>query len=308
VNAHGVRKAHLDGLASATLLALCFAWGLNQVAIKVANAGIQPVFQAGLRSFLACILVVAWCRLRAIPLFERDGTLASGLVVGVLFAVEFVLLFVGFDMTSVSHGIILLYSAPLVVAIGAHFLLPGERLTAVKCFGLLLSFVGVAVALADREALPSREALLGDVLCLAAGIVWGATTLTVRLTRVANASPEKTMVYQLAVSAVLLLPLSPLFGSLLRPGLDGVVIAAFAYQTIVVVAASYAVWFWLLARYPASQLSAFTFLTPLFAVFLGWLLLAEPVSPWLLAALVLVGLGIHMVNRRPTVAATAGLA
>lgn len=289
----------MDGLASTTLVVVCFLWGLNQVAMKVGNAGIQPVFQAGLRSLLACILVVGWCWFRGIPLFQRDGTLAGGIAVGALFSLEFVLLFIGFDKTSVSHGIILLYSAPLVVAAGAHFLLPGEKLTGIRALGLALSFAGVVIALSDRGVLPSADALTGDVLCLLAGVLWGATTLTVRLTRIAAASAEKTLVYQLAVSAILLLPLAPLFGPLLRPGLDGIVVAAFAYQTIIVVATSYVVWFWLLARYPAAQLSAFTFLTPLFGVFLGWLLLSEPISAWLLAALVLVGLGIHMVSRKP---------
>src|SRR5579871_848294 len=161
----------LDTFASTTVVLLCLAWGLNQVAIKLTNLGLQPVFQTGLRSLLGALLVFLWCRYRRIPLGRRDGTLIPGIVAGLLFAFEFILIYVGLDFTSVARAIVLIYFAPVVVAVGAHFLIPGERLTPIRVAGLLAAFAGVVVAFSDRLSLPNPAALIGDALCLIAAFI-----------------------------------------------------------------------------------------------------------------------------------------
>ena len=261
----------VDAFASATVVLLCLCWGLNQVAIKVTNIGVQPVFQAGLRSLLGALLVVLWCRARRVPLTVGDGTLLPGIVAGLLFAFEFTLVYVALDFTTVARGIVLIYFAPVVVAVGAHFLIPRERLTAIRVVGLMAAFAGVVVAFSDKLSLPNPRALFGDVLCLIAAFAWAVTTLVIKTSRLNRAPAEKVLVYQLAVSAPVMLGLAPFFGPLVRQ-VDWLVGAAFLYQVVVVVAASYVAWFWWLARYPAGQLSAFTFLSPIFAVALGALL------------------------------------
>ncbi len=299
VEAPAVRH-HLDAPAAATIVLCTFAWGLNQVAIKVANGGLQPVFQAGLRSLLGCLLVFAWCRLRGIPLFGRDGTLAAGVAAGVLFAAEFILIYVGLDYTTVSRGIVFVYTMPLAVAVGAHFWLPNERLTPIKVAGLLAAFAGVVILFMDRLSLPSPRALIGDVLCLLAAFAWAGTTLIIKGSGLIRSRPEKALIYQLAVSTVLIMACAPFFGPFVR-SFDGLVAAALAYQVVIVVSISYLAWFWLLKRYPAGRLSTFAFLTPIFAVAMGWLLLSEPVSQRLAVAVALVAAGIFLVNRREAV-------
>jgi drug/metabolite transporter (DMT)-like permease len=254
------------------------------------------VFQAGLRAGIGCILILAWCWLRRVRLFARDGTLGAGIVAGVLFGAEFMLIYIGLDYTTVSRGIVFLYVTPLIVAVGAHFLIPGERLTGTRAAGLVAAFLGVIIAFSDRISLPSPEALIGDGLCLAAAFGWGSTTLVIRTTRLNIAAPEKVLAYQLAFGAAIPLALAPFFGPFVRQ-FDWLVAAAFAYQAVAVVAASYLAWFWLIARYPATQLSAFTFLTPVFSVAFGGLILSEPVSLNLVAALALVASGIYLVNQ-----------
>jgi drug/metabolite transporter (DMT)-like permease len=292
----GVKDA-LDPFSITTLIVLSAVWGLGQVAVKVVNSGMQPVFQAGLRSVLGCLLAMLWCRYRGVKLFEKDGTLVAGIIVGLLFGGEFIFIYIGFDYTTVSRGIIFIFFAPLVVALGAHFLIPSERLTAVRALGLVSAFLGVVVAFSDQLSLPSPQAVIGDVLCLIGAFLWAGTTLVIKTTRLNLVAPEKVLIYQLAFSAPLMLAAAPFFGPFIRD-LDAIVILAFAYQVVIIVTASYLVWFWLIAYYPAGQLYAFAFLSPLFTVTFGSLLLGETLSPRLLIALALVAAGIYLVSRQ----------
>lgn len=287
----------LDTAAMALMVVLCAAWGLQQVAIKVANAGISPVWQASLRSIGAALLVWAWAAQRGIPLLERDGTLRAGLLCAVLFAGEFALIYWGLNYTAASRGVVFLYTAPFMIALGAHCYLPGERLRPLQWLGLACAFAGILAAFGESLGLPTQNQLLGDAMLFLAAVLWAATTLVIKGSVLAKVSPAKTLLYQLAGSALLLPFVSLALG---EPGviaLTPLVLAAVAYQTVLVAFASYLAWFWLVANYPAGRLAAFSFLTPLFGVLAGALLLDERISAALAAALGLVVLGIWLVNR-----------
>jgi drug/metabolite transporter (DMT)-like permease len=290
-------KQELDRNAAALMVALCAAWGLSQVTVKIAGAGISPAMQAGLRSIGSAILLLGWARWRGVPLFVRDGTLGAGLAAGLLFAGEFLLIYHGLTFTTASRGTIFLYAAPFATAIGAHLFVPGDRLTHAKSLGLLVAFAGIAVAFADALRLPTRVELVGDLLCLGGAIAWAATTVLIKASRLRHISAERTLLYQLGVSAVLLPPVALAIG---EPGIHDatpLVLAALAYQIVVVAFVTYAAWFWLMTRYQASRLATFTFLTPVFGVAAGGLLLGDPIGPGLLAAMALVAAGIYLVNR-----------
>jgi drug/metabolite transporter (DMT)-like permease len=295
-------KTALDLRAVVALVVLCSSWGLGQVAIKVALWGIPPAFQLGARSALAAFLVFIWCMLRRKPVFERDGTLWPGLTAGLLFALEFLAIFVGMQWTTASRAVVFIYLSPFVVALGGHFFL-GEPLNMRKLVGLGLAFAGLLVAFSDALALPSRTMLLGDLLCVVAAIFWGLTTIVVKGSALARVSAEKTLLYQLGVSAVFGIGLSFVIGESINPGLALAVLPAFLYQAIWVAAITYVAWFALIRAYPVSLLSAFTFLTPLFGVAFGAAVLNEPVSAGLIAALLLVAAGIYLVNRSAAPAA-----
>ena len=285
----------LDAFAVAMMVMLTFSWGLNQVAIKVSNVGYNPVFTVVVRSALAGLLVFLWCRWRAIPLFRRDGTLLPGIAVGALFGLEFVLMFVGLDYTSAARSALMINTMPFWVLIGGHFLL-GERFTLVKLAGLAVAFSGVALIFSDELSLPGPQAIVGDMLCLAAGVLWAAITLIVKATRLSQASAEKTLLYQLAVSALVVAPFVPFAGPALRD-VTAIATASVVFQAAYVVAFTFVLWFWLMRRYPASGLSSFAFLTPAFGVILGGLLLGEPLSPRIFAALALIAVGLLLINR-----------
>jgi len=282
----------------AALVLLCAIWGFTQVAIKMANAGISPLLQAGLRSAGAALLLWAWSAACGIPLFRRDGSLGHGALIAALFAAEFILIYGGLVLTTATRSVLFVYTAPFVVALGAHVFVSGERLTRRKVVGLACAFAGIAVAFADALRLPTRAELLGDTMVLGGAVCWGATTVLIKARRRATLTPNKTLFYQLAGSALVLLPLSIAVG---EPGLvsaSPIVLASLAYQIVVVAFASYLAWFWLLTRYPASELSAFSFLTPLFGMTAGALVLGERVGVALAAAMALVALGIYLVNSR----------
>src|SRR5690606_797664 len=115
------------------------------------------------------------------------------------------------------------------------------------------------------------------LMLLAAGLLWGATTIVIKGSRLATIGAEKTLLYQLVVSAVVAIPLIPLAGPILRdPGLLST--GSVLLQSVYIVAFTYIVWFWLIRRYPAGGLSSFTFLSPVFGVLCGALLLSEPLS------------------------------
>jgi drug/metabolite transporter (DMT)-like permease len=287
----------LDVRAVIVVVLCCASWGVNQVAIKIANAGIAPILQAGLRSLIACVLVFAWAALRGVRLFERDGTLRAGVGAGILFGAEFVALYAGLGHTTASRAGVLFYASPFVVAIGAHFLIPGDRLSIAKVVGLSAALAGVAVAMGDGLTAPSRPTLVGDLMSLLAAVFWGATTVFVRATALRSAPPEKTLLYQLAVSGLMLPAASLLMGEPGVTDLSAPVLAAFAYTVIVVAFASYIGWFWLVRNYPPTRVAAFTSLGPVFGVLAGNLMLGEPFTPSLAAALALIAFSILLVNR-----------
>lgn len=289
-------KTALDLRAVATLVVLCGSWGLNQVAMKVTLEGIPPALQMGARSALAALLVFLWCRLRGRPLFERDGSLWPGLATGVLFSAEFLLIFAGLSYTTAARAVIFIYLTPFIVAIGGHFLL-GEPLGPRKLVGLCSAFCGLALAFFDGLSQTAGTTRLGDVLCIASAFLWGAATLIIKGSVLRQVSAEKTLLYQLAVSAVVGLALSVAIGETVVPRLALAVAPAFLYQAVWVAAITYVAWFVLMRDYPASLLSSFTFLTPLFGVGFGAALLGDPLSARFVAGLALVAAGIYLVNR-----------
>lgn len=291
------RAADIDGRAATILVVCCAVWGLGLVMVKVANSGISPLLNSALRSVFAGGILLAWTQARGIRLFARDGTLAAGIFCGALFALEFLALYAGLSMTQVARATIFLHCAPFVAAYGEHLFVPGHRLTRVKIIGLLAAFAGMAIALGIGGIGLSREALMGDVLCLVGGIFWGLTTVVIRASPLKSAPAEKTLLYQLATSAPLLAAASWGAGEAGITNLSPLVVGAFVYTVLLTVVLGYTTWFWLMRTYSAASLHAFTFLTPIFGALSGHLLLDEPIGTTTLAGLALVVVGIWLVNR-----------
>ena len=294
------RKDHLDTLAVSLLLGCCLFWGFQQVLVKATLPDLPPVFQASLRFVGATVLLWLWCRWRHVRLFERDGSLWPGLAAGGLFALEFACLYAGLQFSPASRLTVFLYTSPFWVAALLPFFVPAEKLRPLQWLGLGLAFVAVGFALHDAWGAASpADQWRGDLLALAAGGFWGLTTIVMRSTSLTQVSPEKLLFFQVSVSAVVLPFLSQLLGERWVWTFSAFAGISLAIQTVVGAFASYLAWMWMLGRYPATKISAFVFLTPVFALLFGSLWLHEPVTLNLIASLVMVAAGIMLVNRRP---------
>jgi drug/metabolite transporter (DMT)-like permease len=287
-----------DALALGTMVILCALWGLQQVAIKLAARDIAPIMQVALRSGLSAVLVAALARVRGERLGLLGATLWPGLVAGTLFAGEFLFVAEGLRHTTASHMAVFLYTSPVFTALGLHLTLKSERLSPLGWLGIFVSFAGIAIAFGGGlwSGGLGGETLLGDLLGVLAGAAWGATTVVVRRSALSEAPAAATLLYQLVVSFVLLLVSALLTGQLGRVVLTPVALSSLLFQGVVVSFASYLTWFWLLRRYLASRISVFSFMTPLFGVSFGVMLLGEPVTPAFGAGALLVLLGITLVS------------
>lgn len=291
------RRDRLDGLALFLIVVCCALWGVQQVAVKLALPAAPPLYQCALRSAGAAVCVWLWSLARGVPLFQRDGTLPGGLAAGVLFAAEFTCIYLGLPHTNASRLVVFLYTSPFVVAVCVPWFVPSERLAPWQVVGLVGAFSALAYAFAEGFKTHAHEQLLGDGLALLAAVLWGLTTLVVRATRLSHTSPEKTLFYQLAVSALLTAAGSWLLGEPWPVALPAAALWSLLFQTVIVAFASYLVWFWLLRHYPATHVAACTFLTPMFGLLAGAWILSEPIGHRILIALACVALGILLVNR-----------
>ncbi|KAA3622258.1 MAG: EamA family transporter, partial [Proteobacteria bacterium] len=140
--------------------------------------------------------------------------------------------------------------------------------------------------------------VFGDLMCLAAAAFWAGIALVARVTRLSRASPHMQLLYQLGVSGIVLTAAAPLAGDMVLDPTP-LILGIFAFQSLVIVAIGFTVWFWVLSVYPASDMASFGFLSPVFGVLFGWLIFDETISVNVLLALAMVGAGIYLVNRKP---------
>jgi drug/metabolite transporter (DMT)-like permease len=297
----GAVRKPLDALAIGLMTVQCVFLGLQQVAVKAAAQGMGPVMQLGVRSAVAALLVSALMLIRGSTFSLRDGTFWPGISAGVLFALEFLFIALGLQYTTASHMSVFLYTAPVFTVLGLHWFVPGERLRLVQWLGVLAAFAGIAVAFSNgfsEQARDWKDILLGDALGVLGGLSWAATTVLIRVSVLSEAPPTTTLLYQLGSAGVILVAIAALMGQATGISMTGIVWASILFQSVIVAFLCFLLWFWMLRRYLASRLSVFSFLTPLFGVGFGVLLLHDPVGVRFAVGAALVMLGVVMVNLR----------
>lgn len=280
----------------ALVLMLCLTWGFNQIAIKLVLREIPPFTQAALRSAGGLLVILAIARFRGVKLFSRDGTLKAGLLVSVIFGIEFLLIFHGLQFTTATRTAVFLYTMPFFVALGAYLFL-GERLRAVQWAGLGVSFTGVAVAIGVPQADVTWSVLKGDLLVVGGAVMWAATIIIVKATPLLHCPPEKALGYQVGVSIPILGIAAMISGERITEVPGPLTLSLLSFQAFWVVGLTFLLWFGLIRTYSASKLSAFTFITPLFGVAAGYLIMGDHLTPAFGVAALLVIAGLILVNR-----------
>jgi drug/metabolite transporter (DMT)-like permease len=294
-------RGQLQWQPIAAMLVIALVWGSNMAFVKLAARDIAPLFMAGVRSMIAALCLYIWMKAKGVALFPAKIIIFHGVVAGVLFGIEFGLIFVGLKYTLASRGYVILYVAPFVAALGAHFFLIDDRFNLWKGLGLIIAFGGLVVLFLKNIGTFSFQALPGDILFLLAGAAWGATTVYIKKYLAQRAEPLQILFFQLFFSAPFLFVLSLIFEDTVITGFSLLTALSLFYQSIIVAFLSYLAWFVLVSRYPVSLLHAFSFFTPVFGViFSGILILGETVSTNLIVALIMISLGMVLVNYRPS--------
>jgi len=286
----------LDAAGMVLVVFICLTWGFNQPAVKLAIHEVPPLTQCAIRSTLATLIVLGLMRLRGLPVLARDGTLTAGLMAGALFGFEFLLIYRGLLYTAASRAVLFIYLAPFFVVIGARWFFPGDRFGPMQWLGLLMAFAGMVVAFGVPVPASSPDQLLGDLMMAGAALCWAATTLIIKSSALARVSPEKTLLYQIGMCAPIVAAGALIFGERIEAMPSALAFGSLAYQTAVV-GFTFSLWFALIVKFSASRLSAFTFLTPLFGVAAGHLVLGESLTPAFALAVALVAAGLVLVNR-----------
>jgi len=290
------QKANIDTFGAICLIAFSLLLGINHVVIKLVNNGLQPIFFCGLRSAIAALFIMFWMKYKRIPIEFPRADFKIGVLAGSIFAAEFLFLFLALDYTTVIRNSIIYYSMPLWLSLLAHFFLPNETITRIKLAGLTLAFTGVVWAILTREPTSNNFTIFGDLCALGGAIGWAAIILLARGSSFSRIKPEMQLLWMTLVSAPILIIISLFFGDLLRD-FTYIYIYGLLFQSIIVVAMGFIFWLWLLSIYPASGVASFAFLTPIFGMAFGWLILKEQFSSDVIIAATLVIIGIYLINR-----------
>ena len=290
-----MRKA-LDAKASGLMILLCIIWGVQQVVLKIAAADIAPIMQIAIRSGLSAILLFPLIYMQKIKQLWSLSYVLPGLLLALLFSAEFLLVAEALRFTSAAHTVVLLYTAPIFVALGLHWIIPSERLSLLQWGGILLAFVGIIISFAGRDQSSlSSQSLKGDVMALLAGVMWALTTISLRLTKLSEAPPTQTLFYQLVGGFIFLFPLAFLMGQA-EIHWTTIAISSLIFHTLIMSLLSLLLWFWLLQHYLANQLGVFSFLTPVFGMIFGVIFLHERIEINFLLGTALVMIGVFVVS------------
>lgn len=284
----------LDLFAYSLMVLLCLIWGFQQVGIKATAADMPPVMQLAIRFIGSSIVYGVVVLMRHGKTAFSDGSAPAGLTVGILFAVEFLLLAEALRYTTSAHSVVFLYTSPVFTALGLQYI-PEERLSWVQWLGIGGAVAGIALAFMGPSESASGARIFGDMLALLGGAAWGASTVVLRRSRLAGVPATKTILYQVFVAAIVLSGYT-LVTQQARVHPSALLVGNLLFQTIVVAVLSYLGWFWLLRHYLTSRLMLFALLTPIFGVMFGAAILGDPLDGHFTLGTACVVAGIAVVN------------
>ena len=294
---NNIKNRPVDFLAASFLIIFSILLGLNQVMVKLVNEGMHPVFQVALRSTFAIFPILIYCYILKKKIIINNGSLIPGIIAGILFAIEFIFLFTALDYSTVTRVSLIFYTMPVWLTLAAHFLIENDKLNLNKILGLIIALVGLFLAVYEPTTGYDTSQFYGDAYSLLASLCWAAIAIMLKTTRLSNATPETQLLYQLVISGIILLPISMQLNDYVRD-IDLDLILIFSFQVIVIMCMGFIGWLWIMSRYSASSTSSFAFLTPIFGVLFGWLIMDDPINEQIYLSLFFTCLGIYLINKR----------
>ena len=291
------KKSKIDIFGAVALISFSLLLGINHVVIKVVNSGLDPIFFAGIRSVIAFLFLLIFMKIWNKSIVLKKKYIFVSILAGLVFALEFLFLFLALDFTSVSRNSIIYYSMPVWLACLAHFFIPNERLNFLMGIGLIMAFVGVTLSILNgvNDFSLSAETFWGDVLAILAAFTWALLILIAKGTKFKEVNPEIQLVWMVMVSGPVLILFSLILSDPIRD-FQIIHLWGLLFQSVIVVAGGFLSWLWLLSIYPASGVASFSFLTPIFTIFFGWLILGESLTINFLFAAFLVIFGLILIN------------
>ena len=291
------KKSKIDIFGAVALISFSLLLGINHVVIKVVNSGLDPIFFAGVRSVIAFLFLLIFMKIWNKSIVLKKKYIFVSILAGLVFALEFLFLFLALDFTSVSRNSIIYYSMPVWLACLAHFFIPNERLNFLMGIGLIMAFVGVTLSILNgvNDFSLSAETFWGDVLAILAAFTWALLILIAKGTKFKEVNPEIQLVWMVMVSGPVLILFSLILSDPIRD-FQIIHLWGLLFQSVIVVAGGFLSWLWLLSIYPASGVASFSFLTPIFTIFFGWLILGESLTINFLFAAFLVIFGLILIN------------
>ena len=289
------QRQPIDAIAFSLMVIFCMIMGGQQVAIKAVSTDMAPIVQLALRSLFAAVLILTYMRFKKERFFSEPGAIKYGILAGIFFALEFFLLGEALTRTTAAHAVVFLYSSPIFTALILHLFVPSERMSLLQWGGILIAFSGIGIIFWEPSSTDASSTFIGDILAFLAALAWSLTTVIVRCTSLSKMPAKQVVFYQLIVGFVLLAMASTLtqqwhFNS------TPMVWVNLTFQSVIVSFLAFLVWFWLLGRYQASQIGVLSFMTPLFGVVFGYLLLEEHLDKQFLIGSMFILLGIFAVN------------
>ena len=290
------------GMSAALLASLTICrWGGNPVAMKYTLSGFPPIAIAALRFGIAAVFMVGWCLASNSPLGLRRGQRIPALVTGFLLFAQISLFNLGVSRTSTSHTTVLINTFIFWVVIIEHFVTRNHRLTWRSVAGLMLAASGVVMLIgsasenAGNAGQRDPTSLVGDVILFASAFVLGVKIVYTK--RAVRTVPPGTLIlWHDVIGVSMFICLSGLteYDRAWTPDWPSWI--GLVYQGLFVAGVCFALQAVLLRKYSASQISVFSFATPLVGVAMSVLLRGDQLSPWLLASGMVVACGILLVN------------
>ena len=292
------KKTKIDAFGAIALISFSLLLGINHVVIKIVNLGLNPIFFAGIRSFIAFIFIIIWMKLVDKPIVFSSKYIKISFIAGIIFALEFLFLFLALDFTTVSRNSIIYYSMPLWLTILLLFTKNNEKISFLKFLGLILAFIGVVLSVTNFKInlILNSPNLIGDILAFLAALFWALLIIIAKNSSFSKVSPEMQLLWMVMVSGPILTIFSLFIEDPIR-NFQLIHIWGIIFQSIIVVAGGFLFWLWLLSKYPASGVASFSFLTPIFTIFFGWLILGEVMTFDFIIAAFLVISGLILINR-----------